>query len=92
MYWKSIWKNDFGYLTKGIEVKDGKGPELMFVGDLKFDRKVNKFIMNRPTMVLGSDRLELYEFMAGRRERIVNHNKQLLKLMMGITLAHALLV
>ena len=92
MYWKNIWKHDFGYITKGIEVNQGKGPELMFVGNLKFDTTLNKFIILRPTMVLGSDRMELYEFMARRREVLIGHNKQLVKLMLGITFAHALLV
>jgi hypothetical protein len=48
--------------------------------------------MRRPDLVIGSDRLELYEFLARRKEVLSGHNKQLIKLMIGITIAHGLIV
>ena len=94
LYWRGVWKQDMGYLTKGIKVngETGKAPELMFVGNLKFDTTQNRFIMRRPDLVIGSDRLELYEFLARRKEVLSGHNKQLIKLMIAITIAHALIV
>ena len=47
----------------------------MFVGSLKFDTTANRFIMRRPDLVIGSDRLELYEFLARRKEVLSGHNK-----------------
>jgi len=40
IYYKNLLKCDFGYMTKGIKVdhKTGHGPELMFVGDLRFNQ------------------------------------------------------
>ena len=66
-----------GYLTKGIKVngETGKAQELMFVGNLRFDNKQNRFIMRRPDLVIGSERLELYEFLARRKEVLSGHNK-----------------
>jgi hypothetical protein len=57
-------------MTKGIKVdaQTGKGPELMFVGDLRFDSKANRYIMNKPNLIIGSDRLDFYEFLGRRRE------------------------
>jgi hypothetical protein len=48
--------------------------------------------MRRPDLVIGSDRLEFYEFLARRKEVLSGHNKQLIKLMIGITIGHALIV
>jgi len=94
LYWRGVWKQDLGYLTKGIKVnaETGKAPELMFVGNLKFDSTQNRFIMRRPDLVIGSDRLELYEFLARRKEVLSGHNKQLIKLMIGLTIVHACIV
>tara|TARA_B110000285_G_C14714909_1_gene419471 strand:- start:201 stop:365 length:165 start_codon:yes stop_codon:yes gene_type:complete len=41
LYWRGVWKQDMGYLTKGIKVngETGKAQELMFVGNLRFDNK-----------------------------------------------------
>ena len=77
LYFRGLWKQDLGYLTKGIKLdgETGKTPELMFVGNLKFDTTQNRFIMRRPDLVIGSDRLELYEFLARRKEVLSGHNK-----------------
>jgi hypothetical protein len=94
LYWRGVWKQDMGYLTKGIKVngETGKAPELMFVGSLRFDTTQNRFIMRRPDVVIGTDRLELYEFLARRKEVLSGHNKQLVKFMIGLTIVHALIV
>lgn len=85
---------DFGYLQKGLAVdkKTGEGPELMFLGDVQYLAKANRFVMSKPKMVIGTDRLELYEFHARRREVLINNSRQLLKVAVGLTLMHALLV
>ena len=91
-YLQRISKSDFGYMTKGIKVdaKTGEGPELMLVGDLTYAK--DRFVMRRPQMVIGSDRLELYEFLAHRREVLTNHNRGWMKLAVGATFVHAMLV
>lgn len=91
-YYVNVFKMDLGYMTKGIQYdrKTGNGPELMFVGNLS--QKSNRYIMKNPQCVIGSDRLELYEFLAHRRESFLNKNKQLVKFMIGVTAVHAVLV
>ena len=75
MYYVNFLKMDFGYIEKVITVKkeDGEGPELMFMGPLKFTG--SKYVMQSPTMVIGTDRLELYEFYARRKEVLLNSNR-----------------
>jgi hypothetical protein len=43
-------------------------------------------------MVIGSDRMELYEFLAHRKEVLTNHNKNWMKVAVAATFLHALLV
>ena len=43
-------------------------------------------------MIIGTDRLELYEFMAHRREVITNHNRNWLKVVVASTFLHAVVV
>jgi hypothetical protein len=94
LYYTNYLKMDFGYIQKGLTVdkKSGNGPELMFLGDLQYVANVNRFVMSRPKMVIGTDRLELYEFHARRREVLINNNRQLLKVALAATVAHALVV
>lgn len=43
-YYTTIWNRDFMYVHKGIKVdKDGNGPELMFLGNVSYCTKANKF-------------------------------------------------
>mgnify|MGYP000011482323 CR=1 FL=1 len=79
-------------MTKGIKVnaKSGEGPELMMVGDLSYTK--NRFVMKRPQMVIGSDRLELYEFLAHRKEVLTNHNRGWMKVAFAATFIHGMLV
>lgn len=65
---------DFGYIQKGITTtREGEGPELMFLGPLKFTG--SKYVMQSPSLIIGTDRLELYEFYARRREVLLNTNR-----------------
>ena len=87
IYYQRIWSRDFGYMTKGIHIgKDGEGPELMFAGPVNYQG--GKFVMTKPELVIGSDRLELYEHFARRREVMVAYNRNFLKLAFGVTAAH----
>jgi len=92
LYFQKFQGRDFGYMTKGIQYnkQTGEGPELMFVGDITLNS--NRFVMTNPSMVIGTDRMELYEFFGRRREVLQNRNQQLIKLMIGVTLAHMVVV
>jgi hypothetical protein len=48
--------------------------------------------MNKPELLIGSDRMELYEFFARRKEVITGLNRNLLKLAFASTVIHALIV
>ena len=48
--------------------------------------------MNKPALVIGSDRLELYEHFARRKEVMFGFNRNWLKLALAATLMHALIV
>jgi len=43
-------------------------------------------------MVIGTDRLELYEYFARRRDVINANNRSLLKLGVALTVAHAIII
>ena len=48
--------------------------------------------MATPKLVIGSDRLELYEFLARKKEVINGFNKNWLKVAFAATLVHAVVV
>ena len=48
--------------------------------------------MAKPEMLIGTDRLELYEYFARRREVLTNVNRNWLKLALAATVAHGVLV
>ena len=48
--------------------------------------------MAKPKIIIGSDRLELYEFFARRKEVINGFSKNWLKLAFAVTLLHAVVV
>jgi len=48
--------------------------------------------MQKPELVIGSDRMELYEFFARRKETWGTNNRNLIKVGFGLTFAHFLLV
>ena len=93
-YYKNYWKRDFSYITKGLSVdkKTGEGPELMLLGPVSYNHSIKKFVMTKPELVIGTDRLELYEHFARRREVLTAYNRNFLKLAVGITMAHFVIV
>lgn len=62
----------------------------MLVGDMKFTG--SRYIMQSPKMIIGTDRLELYDFYARRKEVLLNTNRQFLKLAFAVTCVHAVIV
>jgi hypothetical protein len=48
--------------------------------------------MRNPQLVIGSDRLELYEFFARRKETLSLQNRDLVKVCVAVTAVHFLLV
>lgn len=48
--------------------------------------------MRNPLMVIGSDRFELYEFFARRKETYSLQNRDLVKVCVALTAGHFLLV
>ena len=58
-------ENKFRYVTRGI--RSDVDQEILFVGGLYHDEAASKIVMRNPAMVIGSDRLELYEFLARRK-------------------------
>lgn len=55
----------FKYVTRGI--RSDVNQEFLFVGGLHLDEASKRIVMRNPAMVIGSDRLELYEFLARRK-------------------------
>lgn len=66
LYYKTMRKQDFNFMEKGLYAN--KESELLLAGKLEFDKKLNRIVMRKPNLVIGSDRLELYEFFGRRRE------------------------
>jgi len=48
--------------------------------------------MRKPDLVIGSDRLDFYEFLGRRREVYQGHTRRLLQLCVAFTVGHALIV
>lgn len=80
----SLQKRDFTYVEKGISV----GDEILVGGTLEFK---NKYILSNPTLVIGSDKEELKQFVGRRREHFHLVARNFGKLCIGITLVHAVL-
>ena len=57
-------RKDFRYSHRGLRADIDQ--ELLVIGDLA--RTKDKLVMNKPRMLIGSDRMELYEFLARRKE------------------------
>lgn len=58
-------ENKFRYVTRGI--RNDVDQEMLFVGGLTLDEKAGRILMRNPSMVIGSDRLELYAFLERRK-------------------------
>jgi len=37
MYFSKAGKQDLSYITKGIQIKDGESPEIMYVGNVLYN-------------------------------------------------------
>lgn len=48
--------------------------------------------MSKPELLIGSDRIELYDYFGKRKETFVTKNKYWLKFCFGLTVGHFLLV
>ena len=83
-------ENRFRFVTRGI--RSDVEQEMLFVGGLTLDEKLGRILMKNPTMVIGSDRLELYEFLARRKTYWGLQSRMLLNVAMGITAIHFVLV
>jgi len=83
-------ENRFRYISRGIRTDVDQ--ELLFVGGLYHDEGASKIVMRNPTMVIGSDRLELYEYLARRKTYWGLQSRMLLNVAMGITAVHFILV
>eukprot|EP00347_Sterkiella_histriomuscorum_P021335 403334350 len=90
LYFKTLRKQDFHYIEKGLHAD--KQYELMVAGKIEHDKKLNKLVMRRPSLVIGSDRLEFYEFLGRKREVYGMQNRNWLKFCVGLTAVHFLLV
>ena len=77
-------------MTKGIKLQKDKPTELMVVGNMTY--KAGKYLIDKPELVIGSDRMELYEHFARRREVMVAFNRNWMKLAGAATLAHFVVV
>lgn len=83
-------KRDFSYVEKGIRAD--KESEFMIAGRVEYSQKLNRMLMKKPDIVIGSDRLELYEFFGRRKETFQLQNRNWLKFCVVITGLHFLLV
>jgi len=48
--------------------------------------------MMKPEMLIGTDRMELYEFFARRKEVLTGLNKGWFKFSVGVTIVHGVIV
>ena len=63
---------------------------MLVIGGLRLNK--GSIEMRNPKMVIGSDRLELYEFFARRKETYNIKNRDLAKACIALTACHFLLV
>lgn len=46
-----------------------KEHEYLVAGKLELDKKLNRMVMRKPELLIGSDRLDFYDFLGRRREQ-----------------------
>ncbi len=68
MYYQTMRKRDFEYMEKGLLVK--KENELLIAGQVEYNKQLQRMVMRKPELVIGSDRFDYYEFMGRRREQL----------------------
>ncbi len=69
-----------------------KEHEYLIAGKLQFDPKGERFVIRKPDLLIATDRLDFYDFLGRRREHLGKQNRNWLKLCVGLTLAHFLVV
>ncbi|CDW74479.1 UNKNOWN [Stylonychia lemnae] len=89
-YYRNLRKLDFNYIEKGIIAN--KENELLVAGQLDFDKRNNRLVIRKPNLIIGSDRLEFYEFLGRRREVFGLQNRNWVKFCVGITAVHFIFV
>lgn len=90
LYYKTMRHRDFAFMETGI-VK-AKEHEYLVAGKLELDKKLNRLVIRRPDLLIGSDRLDFYDFFGRRRESLSLQNRNWLKFCVALTFAHFLLV
>ena len=64
----------------------------MIAGKMVFDKTQKKIIMKAPRLLIGTDRLEFYEFLGRRRETLGLQNQNWIKFCVALTFMHFLIV
>ena len=82
-------RKEFNFSTRGI--RSDIDQEFLIVGGFEVVND-SRLVMRNPSMVIGSDRMELYEFFARRKETLSQNNRSFLKLSVGLTMLHFALV
>lgn len=90
MYYKTLRKRDFSYMERGL--RSDKEGELLVAGYLEHSKKLNKIVMKKPKIVIGTDRLDLYEYFGRRKEALGIQNRNWMKFCLAITAVHFVLV
>jgi hypothetical protein len=78
-------RQDFTYMTRYLKPEN----ELLVVGSLTYNN--NAYVM-KPKIVIGSDRMELYEFFGRKTEVRSQMNRNWLKFAVACTAVHFLIV
>lgn len=66
--------------------------EYLIAGKLEHDKKNNRFLIRKPDLLIGSDRLEFYDFLGRRIEHFGLQIRNWMKFCVAITFGHFLLV
>ena len=88
LYYQSFRKRDFAFMETGIP--KSKEHEYLVAGKLELDK--SRLVIRRPDILIGSDRLDFYDFFGRRRESLSLQNRNWLKFCLALTFAHFLLV
>lgn len=86
MYYKVLLRRDFTFMEKGIF----SNRDYIIGGNLVHEE--NTLRLKNPSLVIGTDKQELMEFMGRKREHCLMNVRNFVKLAIAITCLHALLV
>ena len=86
LYFQQYLKRDFSFMEKGITAEQ----DLLLCGKMEFDKKAEKFIMQSPKLVIGSDRMTLWDFFGRRKETFSLQNRNWVKVIVAVTALHFL--